>query len=663
MSNETSKDLLHGSVDLSLQEIDRLSFDPTCVSRDTHTVGPFAVLNLLTSTNEDSIRDASPRAGNTYLSAHPSPPKESLLTTAGFDISPWADGLLQWSDLFNPNDGLWGLSSDVFVECDNGPDFTLCTPICSPKDTIFADVNTIESNVFDPPVLAPQPPVDLLEKAGFLLRHFRKVVVPQLTIFPPTEPPWDILNIPAALETLGQLTVLDSDNVSHARMANLYSLIACSATHLATAPLIDMTEFDTKVYWKSVSDQAYSEAKHNMEISLSTESDGSRKAKFKDHMMALYGITECAVRRSSCFFSSLEIKMDINHLPQIFCCQHRDARCYLMHAERLLRSRGLTKRKISRKVRLLFNVYTWLRIVGESTYVLHNHSSAETFVKAINLHCQPRDSTTTENPVGSVNNHGLRLDDFLHFENLENNLNIDDPKDHRIVLSDFHLQDSRKPSGSLSHQVYGMSETWLSLVSQTTRLANVMDALNNAQETELPVAPHVLKAVQRRKLRLENVIQYFARRSTLVSNQGSGQSTSNAYMIRALNSALVILFYRRVRRVHPAILASHVDDVIAALEGFWTNVDHETIPGPGTLWPVFIAGSEAISDIQREAISKLVERGKSRSGLVPFELLKDILSSVWAMQDEPGTVDRDHGQAFPTWIDLLRSRQSWPIFA
>lgn len=39
-------------------------------------------------------------------------------------------------------------------------------------------------------------------------------------------------------------------------------------------------------------------------------------------------------------------------------------------------------------------------------------------------------------------------------------------------------------------------------------------------------------------------------------------------MLRALNSALVVFFYRRIRGVHPWILQVHVNDVIEALKAF-----------------------------------------------------------------------------------------------
>ncbi|PLB53355.1 hypothetical protein P170DRAFT_404383 [Aspergillus steynii IBT 23096] len=639
MSNAINKDLLRGSVDVTLQEIDAYSCDPNFASKDHLIVGPFAVLNFEKPACLLEIEDIGPRTQDSNTSAYLTPPNDCLPTTVAPDISSYADGLLQWSDLFSFNDDLYGLASDLLMDCEVGIDSTPCPQIQSPKDALCDGPDLFQNITLNEPQMKLQlPPVDLSKEAGFLIRHFRKVIVPQLTVIPPSKSPWDTLNIPAALETLGQLTALGSESISHARLANFYSLQACAATHLATTPLTSIAEPNSKDYWKRVSEQAYAEAKHNMKLSLENESEGPKKAKFKDQMMALYGIAECA----------------------IFSCQQRDVRCYLMDAERLLRSRGFSKKKVSRKVRLLFNINTWLRIVGESTYVLHDHSSIESFVGSINFHCRPRESIAREHLTVSAPDQGIRLDDFLLFENIENNLNIDEPKDRRLDLRDIHLQDSRKSSESLSYQVYGMSETWLSLVSQTTRLANVMDALRAAQDAELPVAQHVIRAVQRREMRLENVIQFFVGRSS-DTDHTLGRSAPYAHVLQALDSALVILFYRRVRRVHAAILETHISKVTHALDAFYSTLDEEIIPGPGTLWPLFIAGCEATTKVQREAVWDLVQRGEAKSGLAPYKLLKEIISEVWTKQDDRRTLNCS--QPLPTWMDVLRLKQSWPVFA
>ena len=158
----------------------------------------------------------------------------------------------------------------------------------------------------------------------------------------------------------------------------------------------------------------------------------------------------------------------------------RDARCYMIDAERLLRVKGLAKRDISRKCRLLHHVYSWIGIVGESTYVLHDYASYGPVVgnmsalnQAHQLHGnRERRKESARSRLGP----NARLDDFLRLEphSSDSDLEIDELKDGD-GLRDIHLEDSRHWGDTMYH-IYGISETWLSLVSQTTRLANIMDA-------------------------------------------------------------------------------------------------------------------------------------------------------------------------------------------
>lgn len=56
----------------------------------------------------------------------------------------------------------------------------------------------------------PTTPVDILGDASFLLHVFQKHLVPQLTIVPfGKKALWNIMNLPAALITLGDLTILE----------------------------------------------------------------------------------------------------------------------------------------------------------------------------------------------------------------------------------------------------------------------------------------------------------------------------------------------------------------------------------------------------------------------------------------------------------------------
>lgn len=330
-----------------------------------------------------------------------------------------------------------------------------------------------------------------------------------------------------------------------------------------------------------------------------------------------------------------------------------DARKYLIDAEQLLRFRGLAKRKISQKLRLLFNLYAWLRLVGESTYVLHSYVPSDSFIASLNKNCQVQTPHAGVCSTAEIYERCRRIDTFLDFENSEGDLNIDEPKDRRLEVPDIHLQDSRIAVESLCQQVYGIPETMLSLLSQTTRLANVMETLRNAQNLHIPISDHVWNILQRRSTSLENVINSFRNRE-FAASIGEDQTSPYRLMVQALNSALVIFFYRRVRQVHPGILGGQVDHVIATLRSWLLLVRNGSPIGPGTLWPMFIAGCEATTKPQRDAILDIVDQAGTQSGLSPFKTARDIMSDVWRRQDEQ-QVD-NIGDPLPTWMDVLKER-------
>lgn len=332
----------------------------------------------------------------------------------------------------------------------------------------------------------------------------------------------------------------------------------------------------------------------------------------------------------------------------------------MIDAERLLRLRGLSKIRISKKARLLHHVYTWMRIVGESTFVLHDYNLSSSSIEALGSHFRSRSLQGSSEPVTEPN---PKLDDFLRLEtqNLDNDLNIDEPKDQASALHDIHLQDSRSYPETLYKQIYGISETWLSLVSQTTRLANVLEIFRTAREAGQDVDLEAWETLQRRSTRLENMICSFSLGRTRAGVlELQADSKSHGHMVEALNSSIVIFFYKRIREAHPAVLQGHVDSVITALEARSATLTQDDPTGPGTAWPLFIAGCEAMSTTRRAAIMTLLDRASSGCEFAALATARNIISEVWHKQDEHLTANR--GEKMPSWPDVVRQEQTWPLF-
>lgn len=339
----------------------------------------------------------------------------------------------------------------------------------------------------------------------------------------------------------------------------------------------------------------------------------------------------------------------------------------MIDAERLLRHRGLAKREISRRSRLLHHVYTWCRIVGESTYVLHEKTVGHVVMPSQKI-MPPVPATTDYHSMVHTTGPGSRLDDFLRVEPhfADSDLDIEELKEPQASLRDIHLQDARENPDTMYTQIYGISETWLSLLSQTTRLANSMDTARAAKSND--AARDDL--LRRRAARLEDMVCSFA--SHFAPNSASFHWMPNHHMHRALNSALVILFYRRIRHVNSWILQSHVDDVIAALESFDQSISEKTWEGPGSPWAAFIAGCEASTPAKRERLLQWIENGERLTGFDPYVSAKNVLLELWQRRDDGQVEDtpsagsrtstrrgRSSSSTLISWVDLCREKKIW----
>ncbi|KAJ6031311.1 transcriptional regulator family: Fungal Specific TF [Penicillium herquei] len=654
MSTSLKANLVSGSIDASLSEIDLRSRDPDHVPTDDVVIGPFGVLKFTTAaetkeqSNEDCEAEVAPCDPAPNIESTTSAISDGLPDTSPgsiFDSLSQMDDFLHWSDLLSFDLGQSGFASHPTLSIPNDISYDL--------DTYGTDVGLLpfaSSIAVDDPMRAQTPQQiapelmssdpNLLKDAQFLLKHFQDVVIPQIMAIPHgVKSPWKILNLPAAVVAFGDSTFLGTENISHARLANLYGLLACSALDLALTPSHETQE--SRDHWNRLVDQLYQNSKDHMQISLQYETQGPKKAKYKDQLMAANILTQYAILSG----------------------QQQHARCFLIDAERLLRLRGLSKSRISKKARLLHHVYTWLRILGESTFVLHDYGLSYSCLKSFGTSTRTNTSSVTSNShTASANEGNPRLDDFLRLENQnsDNDLNIDEPKDQASGYSDIHLHDSRSFSEHLYKQIYGIPETWLSLMSQTTRLANVMEAFRVARSSGRTVSMDVWEKLQRRSMRLENMVCSLSL-GVARGKSAESQATSkqHAYMLEALNEALMIFFYRRIREVHPAVLQGHVDNVInALLSSSISSQDGHT--GPGTAWPVFIAGCEALTPTRREAILRWLDTASSSCGFTTFATARDIMLKVWDKQDEHLRANR--GDQMLSWIELAKEEQTWPLF-
>ncbi|KAF5022186.1 hypothetical protein F66182_5773 [Fusarium sp. NRRL 66182] len=536
---------------------------------------------------------------------------DPVISAPGNDSSSTSLDFLHWGDLFT-----WDVSALdnpaqlVHYNFDTlpiSPDWPneACINLSDPLGSI------INSNMTDD---VAWPHLDLMMDAPLLLKHFNDDVISQMGSLPINEKSaWRTLHYPSAIMTLSELTMLDvdKDRIKRANLATFYALIAVSAFHLSLNSVTFSSLARPGDYWKSVSSQTYEAAKHHLRLSLEKESQpGPRKAKYKEQLMGISAVLATALLSGN----------------------ETDTRWCLTEMERLITWRGLSKPSISRRARLLHNIYAWMRIVSESLNIYRDEDDAA------EAPVMPRTSRT----VQSINP-DMTLDNFLHLEPPT----LDGEK--RCDIKDIHLADTRQDQENMYMQIYGVPETWLSLVSQITRLANLINKLSAENKSDA----EALISLQPRASYLENAVCLFRSRHSDSPSQSGG--TPHIHMVRALASALVIFFYRRIRNVNPLVLQDSVNDVVRSLHAFDAALERSNLLGPGTAWPAFIAGAEARAE-QRQNIADWLDKGFSRSGFESYRVSKEVLVEVWRRRDEvEGTAAGD----VCTWMDVCRDLKRW----
>ncbi|KAF5680040.1 transcription factor ARG81 [Fusarium heterosporum] len=398
------------------------------------------------------------------------------------DYSSTSLDFLHWGDLFT-----WDVSvlDNPPQPCDNFD--TLPMNFNWPNESNMSFSDSLDTIVpFDAvseDVAWPQ--LDLMTDAPLLLKHFNDDVISQMGSLPINEKSaWKTLHYPSAIITLSELTMLDVNKgqIKRANLATFYALIAVSAFHLSLNPITFPKFVRPGDHWKSISSRTYEAAKQHLKLSLEKESQpGPHKAKYKEQLMAISAVLATALLSGN----------------------ETDTRWCLTEMERLISWRGLTKPSISRRARLLHNIYAWMRIVSESLNVYRdeNHAIETPFARP---NTNSSRTQTASVPVQSINP-DMTLDNFLHLEPRKLH-----GQTQRRDIKDIHLADASQDQENMYMQIYGVPETWLSLVSQITRLANVMDRLSASRKSDA----EALMSLQPRASYLENASQISARRNT-----------------------------------------------------------------------------------------------------------------------------------------------------
>lgn len=295
MTIDLQSSLQTRSVDDSLQEIDDGS-EAALLSGQSSFVGPFGILSLQKADapltpNEHDETDVSPIVDSaSAIELDPLP-------TDLFDLSNLqnVEEFLNWPDLFDIDLSWSDLSFD---------DISTPPNQWQPPSAIAME-NTIEQNrdtalVNNPKDVNVSPPPDFslgnvqIPEAQMLLRRYKDIVVAHSFSFPIYgTSPWEALNIDAAVITMGRISFMGVDRVSHAAMSNLLALIAVSSAHKAAG--IRNQGTSGAEHWEKVSMDSYARGKDHLQRSLKSETHVNPPPKYKEQMMAISAMLQFAV--------------------------------------------------------------------------------------------------------------------------------------------------------------------------------------------------------------------------------------------------------------------------------------------------------------------------------------------------------------------------------
>jgi arginine metabolism regulation protein II len=105
------------------------------------------------------------------------------------------------------------------------------------------------------------------------------------------------------------------------------------------------------------------------------------------------------------------------------------------------------------------------------------------------------------------------------------------------------------------------------------------------------------------------------------------------HYIEAMHSAVLIYFYRCVRKVDPLMIQHLVDKTIDSLARCTELRQKTHDPSSDICWPLFIAGCEALIPSTRKRVQDLFAIEAARTGIRMFEKACQATVEVWCVRD------------------------------
>ncbi|KXG53469.1 Protein of unknown function DUF3468 [Penicillium griseofulvum] len=559
--------------------------------------GPFGAFRL--NQDQDTLSCEAPI--NDHEQTQSSSPEEviperDLYSASDIILSPWSQALMQLTfdqleDVASsPSPGLLDAMDQDCVEDDSAPHG-------------YQSTSCVTDQFYNHPI----PPASFPSSMGttkavpqdavFLLKHYVSAVISLMTPLRHSKTPWHILFIPHTKSCLAGLAL--GDDMSDASLCAFYGTLAISAFSLGGVSRSETWSQKAIIYKEK--------AQTHARMMLMTAYHVPKVTKYKSILMALLTMVQVSM----------------------FSGNREQSEYYFLEAEKFIRLRGLPRRK-SRKVRLLHHCYVFERIIHESVFICGANSRQRHRVHTA--------IETSGLGMYSLDSLSFRLSGW---ENLDQEMMR--VRGQEEGENDLHLERPGFWSNSLYPEIFGVPEPWIILLSQVIRLGKEKDAAEGNDASNCLS----LKEFIRRARTLEDYINNLPRPS-LENTYSHLDHDIIENMLNAMQNALTIYFYRRIRDVNASLLQQKVVGVLDNLLRC-EDTDSTVVHGSaGFIWPAFIAACEAEDPLVQLSFSDWFVNSARRSGLSCFT---ETLANVQRIWQEKSCAN---GRSV-TWLDLMKS--------
>jgi arginine metabolism regulation protein II len=301
----------------------------------------------------------------------------------------------------------------------------------------------------------------------------------------------------------------------------------------------------------------------------------------------------------------------------------------LIQAERFISVNGFTQTTVSSKRRALHHCYAYMRIMAETT--------------SIDSLCANMASTNISDEDSSQA--AFRIYPGVTFSGDIMAME----KDPNVAQRDLHLAIPGSWSLTLFPEMYGVTESFLMLLSQVIRLANERDL----SMTEDRTGGLDLKEFWIRAKVLEKGIHLLVSScptGKVLVDSLRGESQFESARAQAMYTALLVYFHRRIYDLDAALLQREVDAVEDSLIRAQEAADRHYGSTATLIWPAFIAACEAVRPESELFFSSWFDSCYAATGLRDVSLAKQVFEIIW-------TKRRENGPDGCSWPEILRTNK------